>query len=185
MRAATSSSGSRPPAGQHDRGAFLRQRQRRRLADAAAAARDPDDLPLEPPHRRLPSQAGAQAIADRVVIASEAKQSRDSGSLVSDVIASLSAPLLAMTRDPLMPIPFLFLPPQGDKTRDWARRLARGRIPNWKSSRRRRWRGPSRRSRWPRAPMARSRRTSWRAPRNCAGCRRRRRRRRPASTTRS
>src|ERR1043165_8464934 len=29
----------------------------------------------------------------------------------------------SQSRRPAMPIPFLFLPPQGDKTRDWARRL--------------------------------------------------------------
>ena len=58
-----------------------------------------------------------------IVIASEAKQSRAGVPNRSRLLRRLR--LLAMTGGFfIMPITFLMLPPQGDRTREWARRLS-------------------------------------------------------------
>ncbi len=84
-----------------------------------------------------------------------------------------------------MPTTFLMLPPQSEKTREWARRLAET-APELDIIAPETMEGAEQAiATWPRAPMARSRRRSSRAPTNCAGCRRRRPRRPPGSITRS
>ena len=98
-----------PPAGQHDRRALLGQHQRRRLADAAAAAGHPDDLALAAAAPCPPLFRWTQAIASPregrdvsrdiaavVVIASAAKQSRPEFLERVEIATSRSA-LLAMT----------------------------------------------------------------------------------------
>ena len=161
MRAATLFQRLAPAAGQHDGGALVGQRQRRRLADAAAGAGDPGDLSLEPRAPRPPSapslsrSAGYRITA--VVIASAAKQSRPELCLQrSRLLRRLSAPRNDGEHhaDPI--------PDAAAAEREDPRVGAAGSprpAPNSRSSRRRRARGPSRRSRWPRAPTARSRRT--------------------------
>ncbi len=82
-----------------------------------------------------------------------------------------------------MPIPFLFLPPQGEKTRDWARRLGEA-VPELEIIAPETMEGAEQ-------AIAMAEGAYGTIPPNllgarreiCAGCRRRRRRRRPGTIT--
>ena len=81
-----------------------------------------------------------------------------------------------------MPVTLVMMPPQNDKTREWAKR-GRRRLPRARNHRRRdHARAPSRRSSMAEAAFGTIPPELLAARRRCAGCRRRRRRRRPATT---